>query len=211
MANTAVNTYVFYGDKSSLDKVYADANKLYDEHKYLTNIIPEEARDGTLTAEWFVEDRDGAIERTDKYVAITTTSDYYGNPEYWNQWSVEHGCVMSCQIFEYLCGVFTRIDPNNHFPDDWFVGVPVEYTEEFNKLLGNASGYNSVYVNTEEYRKKGVDVTKLVNEFIEEHPSGNWDITKPLTYSSFEKYASRYDDENGELRFEDEDEVEEVS
>jgi len=212
MVNTAMNTYVFYGDKSSLDKVYADVNKMYDEHNHLINIIPEEVRNGTLTAEWFIEDRDMAIERTDKYVAINTTSDYYGNPEYWNQWSVEHGCVMSCQIFEYVGGVFTRIDPNNHFPDDWFVGVPAEYAEEFNKLLGNAfGGCGSVYVDTEEYRKRGVDISKLITEFIDEHPSDNWDMTKPLTYSSFEEYASRYAGENGELQFKDEDEVEEVS
>ena len=140
MANIANNTYMFYGDKTELDKCYEELNKLYEKDN---GVVPcfHETENVVVHGEW-IEYIDESDEDDDSF-RMHTPSKWYGNPVYWDNWVKANFPKLSVAFMceEPGCEVFEKVDPDNKFGDYIYVhgsDIPDEDITKLPQVLKDA-------------------------------------------------------------------------
>ena len=116
MANIANNTYMFYGDKTELTKCHEEL-KLYEKGVNTISYDERTARNAVVHGEW-IEGIESLREDDDSF-RMYTTSKWYGNPVYWDNWVKANYPKLSVAFMceEPGVGLFQKIDPDNKFGD----------------------------------------------------------------------------------------------
>lgn len=114
MANIANNTYMFYGDKTELTKCHEELIKLYEEVDS-GNCCVHETENIVVHVEWieYIEE----LSKDYDSFRMGTTSKWYGNPVYWNDWVKANFPKLSVAFMceEPGVGIFQMVDPDNKF------------------------------------------------------------------------------------------------
>ena len=141
MANIANNSYMFYGDKTELDKCYEELNKLYEKNTigYGNRFsCVHETENVVVHGEWieYIEESD----EDDDSFRMDTTSKWYGNPVYWDNWVKANFPKLSVAFIctEPGVGIFQKVDPDNKFGDCVYLhgsDIPDEDIEKLPQVL----------------------------------------------------------------------------
>lgn len=116
MANIAQNTYLFYGDKAELVKCHEELNKLYENDFNTASCETEQlAKNVVIHGEW-IEGIE-SLRKNDDAFRMITTSKWYGNPVYWDNWVKDNFPKLSVAFMceEPGVGIFQMVDPDNKF------------------------------------------------------------------------------------------------
>ena len=117
MANIANNLYMFYGDKTELAKCHEELNKLYEKGVNTISYDERTTRNTVVHGEW-IEGIESLREDADSF-GMHTTSKWYGNPVYWDNWVKANFPKLSVAFIceEPGVGLFQKVDPDNKFDD----------------------------------------------------------------------------------------------
>ncbi len=140
MANIANNSYMFYGDKAELVKCHEELNKLYEKDNGNAACVHE--TEGIIVhGEWieYIEE----LNEDDDAFRMDTTSKWYGNPVYWDNWVKANFPKLSVafRCEEPGCGVFEKVDPDNKFDDYIYIhgsDIPNEDIAKLPQVLKDA-------------------------------------------------------------------------
>ena len=146
MANIANNTYIFYGDKAELAKCHEELSKLYAKDNGRFSCV-HETENVVVHGEWieYIED---LSKDTDSF-RMNTTSKWYGNPVYWDNWVKANFPKLSVAFICEECGMglFEKVDPDNRFDDYiWVSGynIPEEDIAKLPQVIRDAVCEDSV-------------------------------------------------------------------
>ena len=146
MANIANNTYMFYGDKTELTKCHEEL-KLYEKGDNTISYDERTARNTVVHGEW-IEGIESLREDADSF-RMDTTSKWYGNPVYWDNWVKANYPKLSVAFMCEECGmgIFEKVDPDNRFDDYiWVSGynIPEEDIAKLPQVIRDAVCEDSV-------------------------------------------------------------------
>ena len=147
MANIANNLYMFYGDKTELDKCHEELNKLYEKDNGRFSCV-HEIENVVVHGEWieYIDE----LEEDDDSFGMHTTSKWYGNPVYWNNWVKANFPKLSVAFMceEPGVGIFEKVDPDNKFDDCICVhgsNIPDEDIAKLPQVLKDAMIEESIW------------------------------------------------------------------
>lgn len=143
MANMADSTYLFYGDRTELDKCHEKLNELYE--KVGSDIICVDTttvENVVVNYEW-INYLEELSEGADSF-KMETTSRWYGNPVYWHDWVKTNFPKLSVAFMceEPGMEIFEKVDPDNKFDEYiyiWGSDVPDENIEKLPQVLKDVS------------------------------------------------------------------------
>ena len=117
MANIANNTYMFYGDEEELIKCHEELNKLYEKGVNTISCVDGTKINFVVHGEW-IEGIESLRLDADSF-RMDTTSKWYGNPVYWDDWVKANYPKLSVAFMceEPGVGLFEKVDPDNKFGD----------------------------------------------------------------------------------------------
>lgn len=116
MANIANNTYLFYGDKTELDKCH---NALTELHEKVGDdcCVDRTVENTVVNCEWinYLED----LSEDDDSFKMETESKWYGNPVYWHDWVETNypNLSVAFRCEEPGMGIFETVDPDNRMDE----------------------------------------------------------------------------------------------
>ena len=146
MANIASNTYLFYGDKTELTKCHEELSKLYEKDNGRFSCV-HETENVVVNGEW-IEYIEELFDDADSF-SMYTTSKWYGNPVYWDNWVKANYPKLSVAFMCEECGmgIFEKVDPDNRFDDYiWVSGynIPEEDIAKLPQVIRDAVCEDSV-------------------------------------------------------------------
>lgn len=139
MANIACNTYLFYGDRTELEKCHGELSKLYEKFGNRLSCVDRD-NDVHVNCEW-IECVEELGDDTDEFW-MDTASKWYGNPVYWNNWVKTNfpKLSMAFRCEEPGMGVFEMVDPDNRLGEYIYLhgkDIPKEDLEKLPKVIRN--------------------------------------------------------------------------
>lgn len=147
MANIASNTYLFYGDRDELVKCYDELSGLYEKCGNNIACADRTVENVVVNGEW-IEYIEELSDDADSF-SMYTTSKWYGNPVYWDNWVKANYPKLSVAFMceEAGMGIFEKVDPDNRFDDYiWVSGynIPEEDIAKLPQVIKDAVCEDSV-------------------------------------------------------------------
>lgn len=148
MANIATNTYLFYGDRTELVKCHKELNELYEKCGHNISCVDRTVENAVVNAEW-IECIEELSEDADSFW-MDTTSKWYGNPVYWDNWVKTNYPKLSVAFMceESGMGIFETVDPDNKFDEYIYISgysIPEEDIAKLPQVIKDAMSGDCVY------------------------------------------------------------------